>query len=183
MKTLLTKYNILFFLFIVAFSIPSNAVIDYKPDAEKKNSIIKKQKKAKKKGLFKRWKEKIVLKKLKKGQKKTKADSIKRIANLSLALGIIPYASGVLSYLIILLLLNISYAITNILIITLIFLGLLSSFIGIFTSRSVLKRIRESNEDFQNSRKKASLGLTLSMIAFIPMLMLTLAIIAYGFEI
>ncbi len=66
------KSVLLFFLFIIAFSIPSNAVIDYKSDAGKKTIVVKKQKKAKRKGLLKRWRNNFIQKKLKKLQKKLK---------------------------------------------------------------------------------------------------------------
>jgi len=87
----LNKSLFLLFLFMLIFSVRSNAVIDYKPDADKKTTIVKKHKQAKKKGLFKRWKEKFMLKKFKKLQKKIDQSSINEKANTLLILGIISF--------------------------------------------------------------------------------------------
>jgi hypothetical protein len=168
MKTFFAKHNILFFLFIITFSIPSNAVIDYKPDAEKKTTIIKKQKKATKKGLFKRWKEKWILKKIKKLQKKENDKTMAKKANSSLLIGI-----GSLVLFIIAL-------ISGLNVFLLVITGLLAILGDIF-SISVLNKTKYEKGKYRKERRTAKVGLTFSLLTgLIPLLALLILLIAVG---
>ena len=149
------KFSLLLFLFIITFSIPSNAAIDYKPDAEKKTTISKKQKKAKKKGLFKRWKEKRVLKKLKKRQKKVKGKSVAKDAKRSKLLGI----SSFVALFIAIVLPYLSIAIATPGILALYIIALLytvgSAIYGRYLAVSVLRHTKNQPEKYKEERKMA----------------------------
>lgn len=167
------KSSFLVFLFTITFSIPSNAVIDYKPDTDKKTTIVKKHKKAKKKGFFKRWKEKFFLKKLKKLQKKIDKTSINKKANASLILGV----GSVLMLAAALLTGFIGSAVTFI------FFGVagLSAIIGDFISFSILKKTKEEKEKYRKERKKTKWGFTLSLlVGLIPLIALLIALLAFS---
>ncbi len=166
MKTLFTKHNILFFLFFITFSIPSNAVIDYKPDAEKESTIVKKNKKAKKKGLLKRWKEKWILKKIKRLQKKENDKTMAKKANSSLLLGI----GSLVLFLIAL--------VSELNIFLLVITGLLAILGDIF-SILVLRKTKDEKGKYRKERRTAKMGLTFSLLTgLIPLLALLILLIA-----
>ncbi len=160
-----TKSSLLLFLIIATFSIPSNAVINYKPDVEKKTTIIKKQKKAKKRGLFKRWKEQLVLMKLKKQHKKVKDKTIKKRANRSLFFGVVSLIFWALAYL------SLVIA-SDSLLVALLILIFLSALMGSIFSISTLRKTKESNVQNKKERRKAIWGLAISLISGLPVLVI-----------
>ena len=162
-----TKSTFLLLLFITTFSIPSNAVIDYKPDADKKTTIVNKHKKAKKKGLFKRWKEKFILKKFKKLQKKIDKTSINKRAKISLILGVGSFFMLILSVL-------------SGLLVGFIALAGLSALVGDFISISTLKKTKDSKEEYRKERRTAKWGLAFSLLTgLLPLLALLILLMAW----
>ena len=155
-----TKSIFLSFLITATFSLPSNAVVDYKPDTDKKTNIVKKNKKAKKKGFLKRWKVNFILKKLKKLQKKVDDKAISKTANKSLVVG----ASSAVS-----LVAGALTAFSNISILPALFLigSIFLTIFGIILSLGVLRRTKHDKEKFRKERKKAFLGLFLSLLIII----------------
>ena len=171
MMKVFTKSSFLFFLFIISFSIPSNAVIDYKPDAEKKTTIIKKQKKAKKKGFLKKWREKFILRKISKEQ------SFKKKARLSLIIGIGSFLMAIAALVLLGAGSGAGFVFAGV--------AVISSIIGDFLSISILKKTKDSKEKYKKERKKAKWGLALSLSTLIvPLLsfliLLIVVIIMYA---
>lgn len=160
------KSSLLFFIFFITFSVPSNAVIDYKLEVVKKNTIAKKHTKTKKKGLVKKWKEKVVLKKLNKIQKKIEKSSINKKANTSRILGIVSFLMlivGIIS--------GPSLAI-------LVIAGLLAVGVDIMAI-SILKKTKNEKEKYKKERRVAKWGLTFSLLTgLIPLLAFLILLIA-----
>ncbi len=173
------KFSLLLFLFIITFSIPSNAAIDYKPDAEKKTTISKKQKKAKKKGLFKRWKEKRVLKKLKKRQKKVKGKSVAKDAKRSKLLGISSFVAlfiAIASPFVFIAIASPFVGIQALQIIALLF-AVGSAIYGRHLAVSVLRQTKNQPEKYKEERKMAKKGLTFSKRTLRILLILLLLVL------
>ncbi len=163
MKTFFTKHSILFFFCIIVFSIPANAVIDYKPEPEKKTTISNKKKKAKKKGLFKKWKEKWILKKLKKQQKNIDDKSISKYAAKSLKVGKGSFISLILGV--------VSVLTIPVLFIVFIIIAAILAIYGNILSLSVLSNTKHDPEKYKEERKKAKWGLTFSLLTgIIPLI-------------
>ena len=172
MKTFFTKHSILFFFCIIVFSIPANAVIDYKPEPEKKTTINNKKVKAKKRGLLKRWKERLILKRLNKEQ------SFERKANLSLILGISSLVMAIGALLVLLLAgSGAGFVLAAI--------SVISSIIGSYLSWSILKKTKDSKKKYRKERRKAKwvLGLSLSTVivpALLIIIILLVVLSMYG---
>jgi hypothetical protein len=162
--TFLGKSSFLLFLFIISFSIPSNAVIDYKPDAEKKNTIIKKQKKAKKKGLFKRWKERLILKKLKKQQNKIDDKTISKYATRSLKVGKASFISLILGGIAV-------FTTGSAVFSTILLITAILAIYGNILSLSTLSNTKHDPEKYKEERRKAKKGLIFSLLTgIIPLI-------------
>ena len=160
----INKSSILFFLFIISFSLPSNAVIDYKPDAEIKTTIVKKRKKAKKKGLFKRWKEKFFLKKMKKLQKKVDDKTISKAAKTSLKVGV---SSTILLAIGIFTLFSPILAVPFICLAAALFLAIFADILSL----AVLRKTKHDKEKYKKERRQALIGLFFALLTgIIPLL-------------
>ena len=114
--------------------------------------------------MFKRWKERLILKKLKKQQKKKERNSFTQKSDIALASGV----GSVLFWVVAII--SLFIPVSDLFILGFLILALLSSLIGIIVSIIVLKKTKDSKEEYRRERRKAKWGLLFSIIAGLPLI-------------